>query len=174
MFNRAIFIKLFVILIVIGISSLVFYSAVEYTSTPEYCASCHEMQPFYDSWSETSHGMKDKGVVKAVCVDCHLPHTGTLAYMLAKGKSGANDTWAHITGRKTDWIANLEDSEEYTYHTGCRKCHVELVAQGIPLKAYRAHNQYKLGETSMTCVTCHDEAGHGDVADFMSADNIRE
>ncbi len=37
-----------------------------YTSRPQFCNSCHIMQPYYKSWQESSH--KD-----VACIDCHFP-----------------------------------------------------------------------------------------------------
>ena len=39
---------------------------VEYSSRPEFCTSCHFMQPYYDSWKTSSH--KD-----VPCSKCHYP-----------------------------------------------------------------------------------------------------
>ncbi|HET6203026.1 MAG TPA: NapC/NirT family cytochrome c [Planctomycetota bacterium] len=39
---------------------------VWYSSRPEFCKTCHNMKPYYDSWSHSSH----KGVT---CVACHFP-----------------------------------------------------------------------------------------------------
>ncbi len=37
-----------------------------YTSRPEFCRSCHIMEPYYKSWQESSH--KD-----VPCIKCHFP-----------------------------------------------------------------------------------------------------
>ncbi len=37
------------------------------TSQPDFCASCHIMEPYYVSWSEDVHGEK----LDIACVDCH-------------------------------------------------------------------------------------------------------
>lgn len=40
--------------------------AATYTSRPQFCISCHIMQPYYDSWAHSSH--KDVS-----CIKCHFP-----------------------------------------------------------------------------------------------------
>ncbi len=40
--------------------------AATYTSRPQFCRSCHNMEPYYDSWQESSH--KDVS-----CIKCHFP-----------------------------------------------------------------------------------------------------
>ncbi len=37
-----------------------------YTSRPQFCNSCHIMEPYYKSWQESSH--KDVS-----CIECHFP-----------------------------------------------------------------------------------------------------
>jgi len=41
-------------------------AAAWYTSRPVFCNSCHNMEPYYKSWQESSH--KD-----VTCVECHFP-----------------------------------------------------------------------------------------------------
>ena len=41
-------------------------AAAWYTSRPQFCNSCHIMEPYYKSWQESSH--KD-----VACIECHFP-----------------------------------------------------------------------------------------------------
>ena len=41
-------------------------AAAWYTSRPEFCNSCHIMEPYYKSWQKSSH--KD-----VTCIECHFP-----------------------------------------------------------------------------------------------------
>ena len=38
-----------------------------WTTRPQFCGSCHVMDPYYESWSHDLHGAK----IGALCVDCH-------------------------------------------------------------------------------------------------------
>ncbi|MBT8764308.1 NapC/NirT family cytochrome c [Desulfohalobiaceae bacterium Ax17] len=143
--------------------ALVGAAQIHSTNKVKFCASCHEMQTFYKTWVEAGHGLAQKGAMKAKCVDCHLPEEGLLTYLGTKAKAGANDYIAHIIRKKVDWVAKREEREKYTYETGCKKCHKELVAPGIPIKAFLAHRTYELGETDKTCISCHHNVGHGDL-----------
>ena len=66
-----------VILIVIGVLiafplfSIGYYTMVR-TSTPDFCASCHEIKPAVRAWRASTHVNNAVGVV-ADCMDCHLP-----------------------------------------------------------------------------------------------------
>lgn len=41
--------------------------AEHYTAQPQFCASCHIMEPYYASWENDPHG----GKANVACVDCH-------------------------------------------------------------------------------------------------------
>ena len=56
------------------------------------------------------------------------------------------------------------------YESGCRECHENIVAPGIPIKAFTAHRQYQLGYTRENCISCHQTVGHGDVVTAMQAE----
>ncbi len=151
---------------------IAFFAAkqVQSTSTVEFCNSCHEMHPFYRTWAAGKHGTDAKGVIRARCVDCHLPHDSLGNYLKTKTKAGLHDIKAHWMGKKTDWLTLWKNRGPYVhaaYDSGCKECHKKLVAPGIPLKAYTAHKTYLVGQTKRTCLDCHHEVGHGDlVAEF--------
>ncbi len=134
-----------------------------------FCASCHEMKVFYETWQKAPHGTIHRGTIRARCVDCHLPHEGFMKYLIAKILYGANDYYVHMTGKKASiehWLKHWEHKKPYVhkaYESGCKSCHKELIGNGIPLKAITAHKAYLIGETKKTCVSCHHMVGHGDV-----------
>ncbi len=148
-----------------GVAPVFVASQIEATNRPEFCGSCHEMQVFHETWKDSVHGSAAGGVVSASCTDCHLPpaDNGMVKYLATKGMSGARDILSHVRGSETDWVANLSSRNEFVYEDGCRKCHVELVAPEMPLKAFRAHRAVESGETSATCADCHSGVGHGDL-----------
>ncbi len=170
-----IFVKGLIVGIIFATVFIIFQiGIVEHTSSVEFCASCHSMQQFHDAWINGKHGTGKKGIIVAKCADCHLPHDNMVHYLWVKGISGTKDTVATIFGYQPDWIKNLEKREEFTYESGCRKCHVNLVAPGIPLKAFKAHRQYELGETQKTCISCHQDVGHGDLKSILSDKKSKE
>ena len=149
--------------VVVLVASVSFYHVVEETGSPEYCKSCHEMQFFYDTWEQAPHGASFDGTRKAVCADCHLPHEGTPKYIIAKTYFGVNDVWAHFTKRNINWLELRDRRIGHVFDSGCKQCHTELVAAGIPLKAIMAHRDYNNGQTEKRCVDCHLDVGHGDL-----------
>lgn len=150
------------VLAVIGVCTVLLFATVETTGTHEFCASCHEMKFFEETWMDSSHGTAAKGIAVAECVDCHLPH-GTVFYLATKAKSGLNDTVAHVFKRKYDWFAIRERRNQYTYESGCKRCHENLLPPGMIKKAYEEHQDYLDGKTDKSCVDCHIEIGHGNL-----------
>ena len=153
--------------------SLVTASQFERTSTVEFCSSCHEMTVFHGTWRDGPHGLIHRGAIRAKCTDCHLPHDGLLHYIRAKIFYGLNDYYAHVTGKKASvkhWLEHWEHKKPYVhkaYVSGCKKCHKEIIGDGIPIKAILAHKAYLIGETKKNCISCHHMVGHGDVLSVL-------
>lgn len=70
MVKPAIFVFIGIIL-AFPVFSLTYYTMVR-TSTPGFCASCHEIQPAFNAWKTSTHVNNAQGFV-ADCMDCHLP-----------------------------------------------------------------------------------------------------
>ncbi len=140
---------------------------VEHTGDDVFCGKCHEMDVYCETWETSAHGTAQKGIQVANCVDCHLPHDNPVGYILFKAKKGIHDVSAHLRGIRPGGISRLEAREEYTFESGCLKCHKELVAPGISLKAFTAHRDYMTGETTKSCITCHTDVGHGDLKSVL-------
>ena len=62
---------LFAFIIAFPLFSMSYYTMVR-TSTPEFCASCHEIKPAVVAWRSSTHTNNAAGVV-VDCMDCHLP-----------------------------------------------------------------------------------------------------
>ncbi|SNR73408.1 cytochrome c3 family protein [Desulfurobacterium atlanticum] len=145
--------------LVVGlIISLAVAQGVKYSSTEQFCASCHEMKFAYDAWEENAHGplSSDAGACKATCVDCHLPHdANVVTYLLVKTKAAVKDVVGHFTGPENfDWVGNLEERNRYTYESSCKGCH-KVLSDNV------MHEKYKKGEIKETCIDCHHGVGHG-------------
>ncbi|MGD8504584.1 MAG: NapC/NirT family cytochrome c, partial [Syntrophobacterales bacterium] len=90
----AIFIGLGMI-IAFPLFSLTYYTMVR-TTTPQFCATCHEIQFAYNTWKTSSHVNNEQGFV-ADCMDCHLPAPhDTFDFFYAKTFHGAKDVLVHF------------------------------------------------------------------------------
>lgn len=92
------------VLVVIGVALVAF--AEHRTSKPEFCGSCHIMEPYYASWHADVHG----GKLEVACVDCHYApgERNTLQAKLRglsqatsyfSGRFGASRPRAHVDNR---------------------------------------------------------------------------
>jgi nitrate/TMAO reductase-like tetraheme cytochrome c subunit len=64
-----------------------------YTARPEFCGTCHIMDPYYESWSRDIHGRK----LGVRCVDCHYA-PGERFTIKAKFK-GLSQVASYFSGR---------------------------------------------------------------------------
>jgi cytochrome c nitrite reductase small subunit len=136
-----------------------------YTSTDEYCVSCHIHPEADESWQQSSHHNTKSGVV-IHCVDCHLPPKGDCNYLLEKGKMGIKDLWSYYTkdSASFDWQqkSRLEHAVKTVYNESCEKCHenlftTELTSEGAVAHLYYTENKEKL---DLQCISCHLDVGH--------------
>lgn len=67
--------------------------AEHYTAQPDFCASCHVMEPYFESWTHDIHGTK----LGIRCVDCHYA-PGEKYTITAKFK-GLSQAASYFSGR---------------------------------------------------------------------------
>lgn len=129
----------------------------KYHEQPQFCATCHIMQPYLDSWKNPgllAHGHAEAGVT---CLECHEPTLKQQVEELVKYVTAdyqtplkqrkfsmdwcfrchEHGTYAELAERTADRERNPHDS-----HYGqleCRLCH-------------RVHQTSEL-----YCATCHDD-----------------
>lgn len=133
-------------LIIVGAVSA---GAINATSTPQFCSTCHEMQPEYVTWQVSSHANT------ATCIQCHI-EPGIAALVKDKAKAMVQ-VWEHVTGTYPDPIVMPHDLP----NDNCERCHeVGEIAPKGELKI--PHEKHLAGEVS--CVTCHRGVAHADIA----------
>ncbi len=132
-----------------------------FSSSTEFCVSCHEMVTSYQQYKESSHFKNSSGVV-AECADCHLP-PGTFNKWRAKITQGVTDSYKHLL-LKPEEIDHEEWKEKAVKNISpeaCRKCHKELLPLGLPKGGFLAHRAFLRGE-AQTCLQCHNNLVHSD------------
>jgi cytochrome c-type protein NapC len=138
-------------------------TAFRKTAGKAFCVTCHSMALFAATHERDLHGGNNPAGVKALCVDCHLPHDNGLHYLVAKGRTGLRDVWVELVHSResVNWVALREERESFVYDSGCLRCHQELAqATASTPAAFLAHRAYFLGDTTRTCVSCHPRVGH--------------
>jgi cytochrome c nitrite reductase small subunit len=151
------------IIIAFPLFSITYYTMVR-TSTPEFCASCHEIQFAYNSWKTSSHVNNAQGFV-ADCMDCHLPAPhDTFNFFYAKTAHGIKDVFVHfVQGSDAyDHAAQRQKAYASFKNEQCQKCHRNIL--DIPDKrgAMLAHRSvlYARPGYEKRCVDCHRNLVH--------------
>jgi len=143
------------------IFSLTYYTMVR-TSTPQFCASCHEIHFAFNSWKTSTHANNAQGFV-ADCMDCHLPAPqDTYDFFYAKTFHGIKDVVVHFTQDEYDHRRNRERAWATIKNDQCLKCHRNLLY--IPEKrgAMLAHRTvlYARPGYEKRCLDCHRNLVH--------------
>lgn len=141
--------------------SLSYYTMVR-TSTPQFCASCHEIQFAYYSWQTSSHANNAQGFV-ADCMDCHLPAPhDTYDFFYAKTMHGIKDIIVHIFQDKYDHLKNKERAWATIKNDQCMKCHRSLLHIPDKRGAMLAHRSvlYPRPGYEKRCLDCHKNLVH--------------
>jgi len=151
----------FGILIAFPIFSISYYTMVR-TSTPQFCASCHEIQYAYNTWKTSSHTNNAQGFV-ADCMDCHLPAPyDTIDFFYTKTAHGIKDIIVHFLQDEYDHEKNRQKAYESFKNNQCQKCHRNILY--IPNKrgAMLAHRSvvYARSGYEKQCVDCHRDLVH--------------
>ncbi|MBU1055575.1 MAG: NapC/NirT family cytochrome c [Proteobacteria bacterium] len=155
------------ILILIGIViafplfSITYYTMVR-TSTPQFCATCHEIQYAFDTWKTSSHVNNAHGFV-ADCMDCHLPAPyDTFNFFFAKTFHGIKDVFAHFTISEYDHEKNRAKAYATFKNRECEKCHRNILYIPDKRGAMLAHRSvlYPREGYEKKCVDCHKNLVH--------------
>ncbi len=137
---------------------------VHYTSTDEYCASCHVHPHAEQSWKLSKHYDNQAGIV-VHCVECHLPPEGH-GMLFAKAKHGAKDVYGMLfkDSSEFNWPAKrkLEQARKFVYVESCIKCHQNLFPKTLTVDGENAHLSFLTSKTDVSCLNCHLNVGHFD------------
>ena len=151
--------------IIIGfpIFSISYYTMIR-TSTPQFCASCHEIQFAYNTWKTSSHVNNAQGFV-ADCMDCHLPAPhDTFNFFYAKTAHGIKDIIVHFTQDPAEY--DHEEQRQIAYasfkNEQCQKCHRNILYIPDKRGAMLAHRSvlYARAGYEKRCVDCHKNLVH--------------
>ncbi|MGI6685236.1 MAG: NapC/NirT family cytochrome c [Bacillota bacterium] len=139
-------VKTFLSLLGILIASYTLFMALYFpTSEPSFCATCHYIKPYVNSWENQSH--KD---VK--CLFCHEKR-GFLGKIDSKSR-GLNYFYQEVTNQRTTIISHAKIFEQ-----NCIACHLKdnkgyLTAPVLDLDHFNYLQQDR------SCLECHRDTGH--------------
>jgi nitrate/TMAO reductase-like tetraheme cytochrome c subunit len=167
-------------LFIAAIAGVIGFEALHYTATPEFCMSCHEMRVVGEQgWMRSPHYRNQYGVV-AECGDCHIPPETELARMLwVKTRDGSWDIYTHLFGesepRGMDWDKLSVSARSKIHDSSCVKCHSNLTARGVPMKAIIAHREYERFKRTPEpgrCLDCHTEEFHAGFKQYLFGEKL--
>ncbi|MBW1999893.1 MAG: NapC/NirT family cytochrome c [Deltaproteobacteria bacterium] len=149
------------IVIAFPLFSIAYYTMVR-TSTPQFCASCHEIQFAYNTWKTSTHFNNAQGFV-ADCMDCHLPAPqDTFDFFYSKTFHGIKDILVHIFLEEYDREENRQKAYASLKNRQCLKCHRNILYIPDKRGAMLAHRSvlYPLPGYEKRCVDCHRNLVH--------------
>lgn len=149
------------IIIAFPLFSIGYYTMVR-TSTPQFCATCHEIQFAYNTWKTSTHVNNAQGFV-ADCMDCHLPAPhNTFDFFYQKTFHGIKDIIVHFVQKEYDHQKNREKAYASFTNDQCMKCHRNLIYIPDKRGAMLAHKTvlYPLPGYEKKCVDCHRNLVH--------------
>ena len=141
-----------------------------YTSTEEFCVSCHEMSYNFAEYKGTIHDTNRTGV-RAICTDCHVPHApGPLVWAKIKATkdlfytyiSPSIDTKEKFEAKRAAMAhkvwKEMQDSDSHE----CRSCH-RADKMSVDLQSAKAQARHAKGkEEKLTCIDCHFGIAHSE------------
>ena len=138
-------------------------AAVPLTNHPQFCASCHNIRPSYDSWVKSSHK-------EVECVTCHV-RPGVEGFIHDKAYAGLKDVAIYLFGTPTD-AHNLQATVSSEVCIGCHRAILrvsEVATRDLPppvkdVGLVMGHKQHmeafaKRGQGE-GCTTCHARVVH--------------
>lgn len=138
----------------LAVTAVLAYALVEQTAQPAFCATCHIMQPYYDSWASSSHG-------DVPCIECHY-EPGAVETM--EGKFKALSQLAKYVTRTEGTKPWAEVSDQSCMRSGCHS--VRMLEGPIPFGRVRFDHRHHLLESRrgrrLRCVTCHSQIVQGE------------
>ena len=135
---------------------------INYTSTDEFCESCHMHPHATKNWRLSTHFDNKSGII-VHCVECHLPPEG-IPHLSAKATTGLRDLWGTLVkdAADIDWFqkSTREAASRHVYKKACVKCHQNLFSQDLSKKGEDAHLYYDQRPDELRCINCHLDVGH--------------
>ena len=113
------------------------------SESPEFCGSCHVLQPEYEAWFHSgAHS-------RITCVDCHLPNDTFARHLVWKTLDGVKDALAFHTGRVSEPI-RLSSNGAAVVQENCQRCHAETIARvNIDRQCWDCHRRISHKQTGI-------------------------
>jgi nitrate/TMAO reductase-like tetraheme cytochrome c subunit len=137
--------------LLLGIGLVALLGAVDVSSKPQFCGSCHIMKPYYESWRHSSHR-------NVACVECHIAPSVTAE--IRKKFEALSMVVKYFTGTYgTNPWTEVEDA-------ACLRCHERRLLMGkVSLGDiqfdHSAHLMDMRRGKTLRCTSCHSQIVQG-------------
>ncbi|HVO27251.1 MAG TPA: cytochrome c3 family protein [Candidatus Margulisiibacteriota bacterium] len=158
-----------VVAVVVGLPAIAafLFLAVQVSSQPPFCGTCHNMRPYYESWKQSKHH-------DVACVECHIPpgveseirkkiEALSMVTSYFTGTYGSKP-WGDVSDRsclRSGCHAKrlLLGREVYQNVLFDHQPHLTEMRRGKQLRCTSCHSQIVQGQhiavTASTCFLCH-------------------
>ncbi len=110
------------------------------SENPEFCSSCHLMQPYYDSYHDSVLLANKHAEADLVCHDCH---ESSIAIQVEEG-------WKFITGDYQVPLEKREFSKDF-----CLECHDDFDTAVKTATNFEDSNPHDSHNGELECNVCH-------------------
>jgi len=117
----------------------------EYHEEPQFCATCHIMDPYLETWQSAGYGAGSHAEYDVECLDCHVPTI----------EQQVNELVVYVRGDYEIPLRELKYPKEDCY--GCHEhgSYEEIVQMTAELEDTVGANPHASHYGDMECRLCH-------------------
>ena len=156
-----------VVMTLVGVFA--FHESVEFSSSTEFCVSCHSMDENYNEYKNTIH-FKNAAGVRAECRDCHIPEDNPIDFLKAK-IGGLGDIYSEFISGDVDTPLKFEQHRQKmaedvwqmmadTNSAPCKSCHTYEAMDHAKQSPAAAAAMTGAAAKKMNCIECHKGIAH--------------
>ncbi|WP_025823184.1 pentaheme c-type cytochrome TorC [Shewanella marina] len=146
-----------------------FHESIEYSSSTEFCVSCHSMKENYNEYKNTIHFKNPMGV-RAECRNCHIPENNPIDFMKAK-LGGVGDIYSEFISKdintplkfeqhRQEMAENVWNMMKETNSAPCKSCHSYTAMDHAKQSPAAAAAMTDAEAKNMNCIECHKGIAH--------------
>ncbi|ANA21772.1 pentaheme c-type cytochrome TorC [Salmonella enterica subsp. diarizonae] len=144
------------------------WQGVHYTSTTEFCLSCHAMRTVGEEYRSSTHFRNASGV-RAECKDCHIP-PGIVPTLVRKTEalndlyhtfiSPSIDTPEKFAGKRAELAQREWQRMSANNSATCKSCHRYEAMDHAKQSANAAAQMSAAAAKNSNCIDCHKGIAH--------------